>query len=72
MPEAKQPAAPVRPFWSGTITFGLVSIPVDLFAAVVPRRKSMSLRVYCIRIRWAMASRWPSLSPTRMIIRISV
>ncbi|MEO8312198.1 MAG: Ku protein, partial [Caldimonas sp.] len=43
MPEAKQPAAPVRPFWSGTITFGLVSIPVDLFAAVVPRRKSMKL-----------------------------
>ena len=36
-------AAPVRPFWSGTITFGLVSIPVDLLAAVVPRRKSMKL-----------------------------
>jgi DNA end-binding protein Ku len=33
----------VRPFWSGTITFGLVSIPVDLFAAVVPRQKSMKL-----------------------------
>jgi DNA end-binding protein Ku len=35
--------APVRPFWSGTITFGLVSIPVDLLAAVVPRQKSMKL-----------------------------
>jgi DNA end-binding protein Ku len=33
----------VRPFWSGTITFGLVSIPVDLLAAVVPRKKSMKL-----------------------------
>jgi DNA end-binding protein Ku len=40
---AKQPSAPVRPFWSGTITFGLVSIPVDLLAAVVPRQKSMKL-----------------------------
>ena len=43
MPDAKQPAAPVRPFWSGTITFGLVSIPVDLYAAVTPRQKSMKL-----------------------------
>ena len=33
----------MRPFWSGTITFGLVSIPVDLLAAVVPRQKSMKL-----------------------------
>jgi DNA end-binding protein Ku len=33
----------VRPFWSGTITFGLVSIPVDLVAAVGPRHKSMKL-----------------------------
>ena len=33
----------MRSFWSGTITFGLVSIPVDLFAAVVPRQKSMKL-----------------------------
>jgi DNA end-binding protein Ku len=43
LPEAREPAAPVRPFWSGTITFGLVSIPVDLLAAVTPRRKSMKL-----------------------------
>ena len=41
--DAKQPAAPVRPFWAGTITFGLVSIPVELVAAVAPRRKSMKL-----------------------------
>jgi len=33
----------VRPFWAGTITFGLVSIPVELVAAVVPRQKSMKL-----------------------------
>jgi DNA end-binding protein Ku len=40
---APEAAAPVRAFWSGTITFGLVSIPVDLFAAVRPRRKSMKM-----------------------------
>jgi DNA end-binding protein Ku len=39
----REPSAAVRPFWSGTITFGLVSIPVDLYAAVTPRRKSMKL-----------------------------
>jgi len=33
----------VRSFWSGTITFGLVSIPVDLFAAVGGRRTSMKM-----------------------------
>ncbi len=33
----------MRPFWSGTITFGLVSIPVELLAAVRPRQKSMKL-----------------------------
>jgi DNA end-binding protein Ku len=43
LPDEKQPSAPVRPFWSGTITFGLVSIPVDLVAAVGPRHKSMKL-----------------------------
>lgn len=35
--------APVRAFWSGTITFGLVSIPVDFYAAVRPRRTSMKM-----------------------------
>ncbi|HUP07909.1 MAG TPA: Ku protein [Caldimonas sp.] len=43
MREARPPAAPVRPFWSGTITFGLVSIPVELVAAVAPRQTSMKL-----------------------------
>ena len=45
MPErhAKQPSPRVRPFWAGTITFGLVSIPVELVAAVAPRQKSMKL-----------------------------
>jgi DNA end-binding protein Ku len=38
-----EPAAPARAFWSGTITFGLVSIPVDLFAAVRPRRTAMKM-----------------------------
>jgi DNA end-binding protein Ku len=43
LPEAREPHAPVRAFWSGTITFGLVSIPVDLFAAVRPRRTAMKM-----------------------------
>ena len=33
----------VRSFWSGTITFGLVSIPVDLLSAVRPRQTAMKL-----------------------------
>jgi DNA end-binding protein Ku len=36
-------AASARPFWSGTITFGLVSIPVNLFPAV--RESRVSLRM---------------------------
>jgi DNA end-binding protein Ku len=36
-------AAPARPLWSGTITFGLVSIPVDLLTAVRPRQTAMKL-----------------------------
>ena len=35
--------APVRALWSGTITFGLVSIPVDLLTAVRPRQTAMKL-----------------------------
>ena len=33
----------MRAFWSGTITFGLVSIPVDFYAAARPRQKAMRL-----------------------------
>lgn len=33
----------VRPFWSGVVTFGLVAIPVDLFAAVVSSGPSLRL-----------------------------
>ncbi len=33
----------MRPIWSGTITFGLVSIPVDLLSAVRPRLTAMKL-----------------------------
>ncbi|HVY81354.1 MAG TPA: Ku protein [Steroidobacteraceae bacterium] len=36
-------AAPVRAFWSGTITFGLVSIPVDLYSGVRPRAKALKM-----------------------------
>lgn len=35
--------APVRSFWSGTITFGLVSIPVDLFSGTRPRQTAMKM-----------------------------
>lgn len=55
MPKRKRKAAPeteqeeesssarVRSLWSGTITFGLVSIPVDLLSAVRPRQTAMKL-----------------------------
>lgn len=33
----------VRSLWSGTISFGLVSIPVDLLSAVRPRQTAMKL-----------------------------
>lgn len=47
-PRSKKASTPsigqgVRPTWSGTITFGLVSIPVDLLAAVRPRQTAMKL-----------------------------
>lgn len=41
MPEASE--ARLRAFWSGTLTFGLVSIPVDLFAANRPRGGSLRM-----------------------------
>jgi DNA end-binding protein Ku len=40
---AEETGARVRPIWSGTITFGLVSIPVDLVTAVRPRQTAMKL-----------------------------
>jgi DNA end-binding protein Ku len=40
---ANETGAPVRSIWSGTITFGLVSIPVDLVTAVRPRQTAMKL-----------------------------
>jgi DNA end-binding protein Ku len=33
----------VRPFWSGTLTFGLVSIPVALYSAVRSRRPGLRM-----------------------------
>lgn len=38
MAEEQSASPDPRPFWSGTITFGLVSVPVDLYAAVRSRR----------------------------------
>ncbi len=33
----------LRPFWSGTISFGLVSVPVDLYPANRPKRVSLRM-----------------------------
>ena len=41
--EARSEGTSVRPLWSGTITFGLVSIPVDLLSAVQPRQTALKL-----------------------------
>ena len=41
--ELESAAPAVRPIWSGTITFGLVSIPVDLLSAIRPRATAMKL-----------------------------
>jgi DNA end-binding protein Ku len=41
--ELENRAPAVRPIWSGTITFGLVSIPVDLLSAIRPRQTAMKL-----------------------------
>jgi DNA end-binding protein Ku len=43
LPEREHTQAAPRALWSGTITFGLVSIPVDLFPAVRGRRTSMKM-----------------------------
>ncbi len=42
MPETDE-AVRARAFWSGTISFGLVSIPVNLFSATQPRRVSLRM-----------------------------
>lgn len=36
-------SASAHPFWSGTLTFGLVSIPVDMFATVRSRRPRLRM-----------------------------
>ena len=38
MAEEREAAPSPRAFWSGTLTFGLVSVPVDLYPAVRSRR----------------------------------
>jgi DNA end-binding protein Ku len=40
---ADESGARVRPIWTGTITFGLVSIPVELLTSVRPRETAMKL-----------------------------
>lgn len=43
VPDVPAAAAAVRAFWSGTITFGLVSIPVDFYAAARARQTAMRM-----------------------------
>ena len=46
MPRSKEPAEEAtrpRAFWSGTITFGLVSVPVDLYPAAREERSSLRM-----------------------------
>jgi len=40
---AEEEELAVRPFWSGTISFGLVSVPVDLFPATRKARSSLRM-----------------------------
>jgi DNA end-binding protein Ku len=42
-PAAEGASASVRPFWSGTLSFGLVNIPVTLYSAARPRQNAMKL-----------------------------
>jgi DNA end-binding protein Ku len=43
VPDDEEGAPSARPFWSGTLTFGLVSVPVDLYPAVRSRRASLRM-----------------------------
>ena len=43
MAEGREAAPNPRGFWSGTLTFGLVSVPVDLYPAVRARRVAQRL-----------------------------
>jgi len=43
VPEANESPAALRAFWSGTITFGLVSVPVAIFPANRSRRTSLRM-----------------------------
>ena len=57
MPEASGRSDRARAFWSGTISFGLVSVPVDLYPAnrsvraslrmLAPEGTPLSRRYYC-------------------------
>lgn len=42
-PAAEEESAGARPFWSGTLTFGLVSVPVSLFPATRGGRASLRM-----------------------------
>ena len=41
--EPEEENAGGRPFWSGTLTFGLVSVPVSLFPATRSTRTSLRM-----------------------------
>jgi DNA end-binding protein Ku len=67
--EAAEPQTP-RPFWSGTISFGLVSIPVNLFPA--NRSSHIGLRLLApqgtpLRRRYYSSKTDRALSPEEMV-----
>ncbi len=69
-PESSEGQSSTRPFWSGTITFGLVSVPVSLFPA--NRESRVSLRMLSrkgtpLARRYASSETGTELAPEQMI-----
>ncbi|MDQ6759675.1 MAG: Ku protein, partial [Acidobacteriota bacterium] len=69
-PESPEGQSSTRPFWSGTITFGLVSVPVSLFPA--NRESRISLRMLSpkgtpLARRYASSETGKELAPEQMI-----
>ena len=62
-----------RAFWSGTLTFGLVSVPVDLFPAARARRTALRMLgpddQPLVR-RYFLLGRWPSAEQGRHRARL--
>ena len=75
MAEEREIAPNPRAFWSGTLTFGLVSVPVDLYPAVRSRRIALRMlgpgnqplvrRYFCSVDGKALSNRTTSCAATR-------